>query len=93
LSDVEKIVEQARKKRNAPIEDVVGGLKLTFPGDEPVFVLRAKDKRALAQVRNYATMEASRTDPNRKHLKNVDEAVESFEEFRRKHPERIKDAD
>jgi hypothetical protein len=63
----------------------------TFPEDEPLFVLRAKDRRALGAVRFYYTHQSNYVTD--KHLQGIERAIKAFDEFRNQHPERLKEPD
>lgn len=59
-----------------------------IPDDEPVFVLRAKDRRALrALIAYYAAI----TDPG--HAKAIAARIEDFRAFSRAHPKRMQEPD
>ncbi|MDA8350897.1 MAG: hypothetical protein M0038_19250 [Pseudomonadota bacterium] len=59
-----------------------------IPDDEPVFIFRAKDRRALTALTAYY---AALVDP--KHAKAVAARIESFKAFAAKHPERMCERD
>lgn len=72
----------------------LAGYTSTFPEEEPVFVIRAKDALALAAVRNYRT-HAERIIRIRKaaggavFLRMLDEAVDAFDKFRTQYHDRM----
>jgi hypothetical protein len=57
-----------------------------IPDDEPIFVLRAKDRLA---VRTLTTYFSAIEDPE--HDRAVAARLEDFKRFAREHPERMKD--
>ena len=60
-----------------------------LPRDEPLFLLRARDRLALIAL--YAFQEASQVDHCTDfHLEGVRSAINSFETFRRRYPEKMK---
>lgn len=59
-----------------------------IPDDEPVFVFRAKDRRALTALTAYY---AAITNPE--HAKAVAVRIESFKAFAAGHPERMREPD
>jgi hypothetical protein len=60
-----------------------------IPENEPVFVFRAADKKALAAIIGYMTC----LTLNSAHRKGVSASAIAFEDFARKHPDRMKDPD
>lgn len=66
---------------------------LTFPKDEPLFLLRAKDKRSLGAVRHYHDLCDRSVGVGVDHLDGVEKSVRQFEEFRADNPDRMKDPD
>lgn len=64
-------------------------LRLTFPADEPLFLLRGTDGQAQFTVRDYAERcEAAGCAP--KHVALAREAAGRFHDFVLEHPERVK---
>lgn len=59
-----------------------------IPLDEPVFVFRARDRKAVARLIEYA----EQVD-NPEHQRAVFERVEDFNGFAAAHPERMKEPD
>ena len=59
-----------------------------IPEDEPVFVLRAKDRQALRALRYYR--DGLKNPP---HVVAVNQRIEQFEAFADAHPERMKEPD
>jgi hypothetical protein len=60
-----------------------------LPDDEPLFLLRARDRLAVGIILEYlrSCMEDDCTDL---HVQGVREVLIKFEHFRREHPERMK---
>ncbi len=59
-----------------------------IPDDEPVFILRAQDRKALAALRHY------RDDceyPEQKAA--IDKRIDEFTEYQKAHPDRVKEPD
>jgi hypothetical protein len=95
--DVEKIVNLVRKfdeesGSRVDLDLVISDNAFTFPADEPLFVIRAKDQLGLAQVRNYGTLCRAR-GCKAAHLDGIDRAERDFEAFRREHSDRMKKPD
>jgi hypothetical protein len=59
-----------------------------IPDDEPVFVLRAKDRRALAALRAYRDCGLTEA-----HAQAVSAQIRQFERFATEHPERMTEPD
>jgi len=59
-----------------------------LPEDEPLFILRAQDKNALATLMAYHMI-----CNNLQHKAEVKKSIDDFKEFRDKFPERIKEPD
>lgn len=63
-----------------------------IPDDEPLFLLRAKDIRALYALVGYKTAcKIGGCDTS--HLDGIDRAIAQFQKFRAFNPERIKNPD
>ena len=58
----------------------------TIPDDEPVFILRARDRHALKAVQFYAGMVEVEH-----HWRATQETVEAFQRFADEHPDRMKE--
>lgn len=64
--------------------------RLTFPVDEPVFLLRAKDEVAMAGLMGYDEgLFSLDVHPDEPHRRGVGETIRAFEEFERAHPDRM----
>lgn len=64
-----------------------------FPPDEPIFVLRAKDRLALAPVRIYLEKcEAAAGVPDL-HIQGVEASLADFDRFRQENPDRLNTPD
>lgn len=60
-----------------------------IPLDEPLFLLRARDRLALRLLEEYKRL--SREDGcNDYHFEHLDKDIEAFRRFREEHPERMK---
>lgn len=70
------------------IFNTVSGEEL--PGDEPRFILRARDRNALAALRDYR-VECENDGCNELHLAGIDKTITAFEKFFMEHPERMKE--
>ena len=77
------------------VDELLDHFEGRFPKDEPLFLLRGQDRRALNAVRNYRTMTAysGSTEPSAEFLAGLDATVVHFEDFKEDYPDRIKDAD
>ena len=60
----------------------------SIPGDEPIFIFRAKDRLAVRILTSYFS---AIEDPE--HARAVAGRLEDFKRFAREHPERMKDPD
>lgn len=66
------------------------GKPMTFPADEPVFVLRAQDEVAMAGLMGYDEgLFSLDVHPDEPHRRGVGEMIRAFEEFERAHPDRM----
>jgi len=59
--------------------------KIPLPEDEPLFVLRAQDKYALVVLGAYYALTQSLP-----HKEAVLKVIKDFQDFERKHPDRMK---
>lgn len=65
------------------------GFETRFPEDEPIFVIRGKDKAALRTIIYY--YDAAITEgAGDEHLENVTKAITEFRMFAEENPQRIK---
>jgi hypothetical protein len=62
---------------------------IAIPDDEPLFILRAKDREAVYAIMGYR----SRCLGNADHYRAIDGRVEDFLRFKEAHPERMKEPD
>lgn len=67
------------------------GERFKFPADEPLFILRGRDKRARGAVRFYADHQSAQAPFN--HMNAVEAAYRSFDHFADNFPELIKEPD
>lgn len=74
----------------AAIEELDSDGSATFPPEEPIFTLRAKDRCALGTVRYYGDLIVRSPE---EHKDSVERAVRTFEQFRADHGDRMKDPD
>jgi len=58
------------------------------PDDEPLFILRAQDRNALATLMTYVSICV-----NLEHRRNVMKTVNDFTNFRNNNPEKMKEPD
>lgn len=89
-SDVEKILEHlhdtyASSSPPPVLENVLGamdenGVRFKFSEEEPTFILRARDKRAIGAIRYYRDHQSPRAPQN--HLDGLDKSVDLFEKYR-----------
>lgn len=99
-SDIEKIFEWLWQTHGLSTdllpENVISamddnGVRFKFPIDEPIFILRGRDKRALGTVRHYLDHQSPRAPQN--HLDGIEAAVTQFERYRINHSEDMKEPD
>lgn len=57
----------------------------TVPSDEPVFVLRSRDCKALATIRAYQ----SNFSPTSEHWKIIQAVINDFTKFRNENPDKM----
>jgi hypothetical protein len=60
-----------------------------IPEDEPVFLIRARDRLAIAALLHYRDI-SQQDGCNDYHFSHLDKDIQAFREFRDKHPERMK---
>lgn len=60
-----------------------------IPEDEPLFLIRARDRLAIAALLEYRRMSAE-DGCNDFHFEHLDKDIEAFKKFREEHPERMK---
>ena len=60
-----------------------------IPDDEPVFLIRAQDRVAVALLDRYAMLAEAAGSPPR-HLTGTREAIERFVAWQSEHPDRVK---
>jgi hypothetical protein len=63
--------------------------KLTFPADEPLFLLRAQDKAALNTLACYLP-EARDADASEDYIAAAGKVYDAFKTWRCEHPDRVK---
>jgi hypothetical protein len=74
---------QDRKFRIGLVNRVSGQ---AIPEDEPVFIFRARDRKALAAILYYRGL-----CDDEHHRAAITETIEAFEEYQRTHPETVKE--
>lgn len=62
---------------------------LTFPADEPVFVLRAQDEQAIEGLEGYQQACDVAGDVSTAHCEGVRQAWHAFTDWQHEHPERV----
>jgi len=90
--DVRTLVEVAMSlDEEINIQTFIDEFEGKFPVDEALFLLRAQDKRALGAIRFYYDHQSPRA--NQGHLDAIQHAIDSFDKFRLKNVERVKEPD
>src|SRR5574339_827095 len=95
-SDVEKIFEHLRENGAGQLpefENVLSdmdedGVRFKFPEDEPLFILRGRDKRAISAIRYYLDHQSPRAPMN--HLMGIEKAYDAFSDYRIKNSGEMK---
>lgn len=77
---------EAEASGGSPFED---SIRLTFPPDEPLFLLRGQDEAAPAAVRDYGHR-ADDVGAGAVHLGKVSVAALRLDDWQREHPDRVK---
>lgn len=97
-SDVEKLLDVAGSMEwhHADWASVLAkakeeGIRFKFPEDEPIFVLRGRDQRAIGAIRYYRDHQSPRAPMN--HLDGLDKAVDNFERYRHTNAGDMKEPD
>lgn len=95
-SDVQKLLQLATGEEDFDLAGHLAtademGISFKFPEDEPMFVLRARDKRALGAIRFYADHQNPRAPQN--HIDGIDKALDAFEHYRHWQSNKMKDPD
>jgi hypothetical protein len=100
FSDVEKILEWVEGNTNSAsaidAEEIISsmdeeGVRFKWPVDEPLFILRGRDKRARGTVRYYADHQSAQAPFN--HMNAVEQAYRSFDKYADEHAEQMKEPD
>jgi hypothetical protein len=98
--DVEKILEWVEENTNsASAIDFTGiidsmdneGVRFKFEPDEPLFILRGHDKRAIGAIRFYQDHQSPRAPVN--HMDAIEKAALAFDSYRQEHPGELKEPD
>lgn len=99
-SDVAKILEWVEENTNpASAIDYDGiiesmdeeGVRFKFEPDEPLFILRGHDKRAIGAIKFYSDHQSPRAPVN--HLDAIDKALQAFIDYREANPGKLKEPD
>lgn len=95
-NDVQKILDFVNGEDEDNLTDVLDGMdaegvRFKWEADEPVFVLRARDKTAEGAVRYYRDHQRPNAPAN--HLDGAEKSVNAFRDYRQNHPEMMKDPD
>ncbi len=101
-SDVEKIIEflyddeYIRTDNELTAQDFIGDMdakevRFKFPVEEPIFVLRGRDKRALPTIISYLDNQSHRAPVN--HIEGIKRAIAQFEQFSDEHSNLMKEPD
>jgi erythromycin esterase-like protein len=98
-SDVEKILEWFEEQGEgqpldleAALEGMDGqGVRFKFEADEPLFILRGHDRRAVGAIRFYQDHQHPRTPQN--HTDAIASAVAAFDRYREENPGKLKEPD
>jgi len=82
--DVKRLLQDDRYfVSGRPVEEILDEFEGKFPKNEPVFVLRGQDKRAIGALRYYRDHQDPRAPLS--HLDSVDKAYDRFSDFRIHH--------
>lgn len=81
--------EAPTRTKNALMQMSRRGVKLRFPADEPLFVLRAQDQAAPQAIQAYHDS-AEFNGASQEHLSDVMAALIEFVGFQSGHPDRVK---
>lgn len=66
-------------------------IRLKFDRDEPLFVLRGRDKKAEGAIKHYEDHQAPNAPHN--HLDGIRASRLAFQQYRQEHPGKMKDPD
>jgi hypothetical protein len=93
--DVEKILFYATGSEEGLADTLAvmdeDGVRFKFDADEPLFILRGRDQRAIGAVRWYQDHQSPRAPEN--HLNGIASAVASFDRYRSEHAEKLREPD
>jgi hypothetical protein len=65
------------------------GVRFKFDPDEPIFILRGHDRRAIGAIKHYQEHQSARAPHN--HTKAIDTAYQSFLDYREQNPGQMKE--
>lgn len=84
--------EQASGEAANWLSDVMEeNIRFKFAKDEPLFILRGRDKRAIAAIRFYHDHQSPSAPVN--HMDAIGKAIRSFDAYREQHPGELKEPD
>jgi hypothetical protein len=93
-SDVEKILEYVDAEDS--FDAILGEMdkddvRFKFEPDEPIFILRGHDRRAIAAIRHYQDHQSPSAPQN--HVDAIASAVAAFDRYREENPGKLKEPD
>lgn len=97
--DVEKILEWVQAHDDditLTLSDVLddmqdGGVRFKFDADEPLFILRGRDRRAIGAIRFYQDHQASNVPES--HANCIASDMSAFDRYRNDHAEKMREPD
>jgi hypothetical protein len=95
-ADVEKVLQVAEAEGHFNFDTLLPeldkrGVRFKFPADEPLFILRGRDKRALGAIRFYQDHQSPRAPVN--HTDAIAKAFRAFDDYANSHPGELKEPD
>lgn len=90
LSIVETCLETGIEDEGEALE-IINNHVGKFSGDMPVFVMSAKDRRALGAIRHYRDNQSPGAPSG--HLASIDRAIADFEKWRNNNPDKMRNPD
>lgn len=87
-SDVEAILASAHSGAASLDEVLSGPIETTF-GDEPVFVIRAKDNMSIPGLRGYVSA-CIAAGTSSEHLENIDKSIGAFRRWQEANQDKVK---
>lgn len=96
--DLEKILDYVAEANAIDIDLAVlikdmdeDEVRFKFEPDEPLFILRGHDQRAIAAIRYYQDHQSPRAPAN--HLDAIASAVRAFDAYRERFPKKLREPD